>query len=167
MWIEPRSRRCGGLRWFEVSWQQKDQRLPVSFFSAPAVSVCPCRVVSFLVSTPLPAVCVCVCVLPSRMYHAEKLPETNLVFIISDARLTCPSCDSKPLIQDEQQCILSPSGPIGLTDAKSNELKAGKPALNATRTSIRSLAKFWISLSASVRQMGHEASLSASLQTNS
>lgn len=110
-------------------------------------------------STPLPAVRV----LPSRMYHAEKLPETNLVFIISDAKLTCSSCDSKPLIQDEQECILSPRGPIVPTDAKSNELKAGKP----TRTSIRSLAKFWISLSASVRQMGHETSLSASLQTNS
>ncbi|XP_056877918.1 voltage-dependent calcium channel subunit alpha-2/delta-1a isoform X1 [Takifugu flavidus] len=39
----------------------------------------------------------------TRMYHAEKLPKTNLVFIISDAKLTCSSCDSKPLIQDEQQ----------------------------------------------------------------
>ncbi|XP_030005489.1 voltage-dependent calcium channel subunit alpha-2/delta-1-like isoform X2 [Sphaeramia orbicularis] len=39
----------------------------------------------------------------SRLYHAEKLPNTNLVFIIADAKLTCTSCDTKPLIQDEQQ----------------------------------------------------------------
>ncbi|XP_042366913.1 voltage-dependent calcium channel subunit alpha-2/delta-1a isoform X1 [Plectropomus leopardus] len=39
----------------------------------------------------------------TRLYHAEKLPKTNLVFIISDAKLTCSSCDTKPLIQDEQQ----------------------------------------------------------------
>lgn len=39
----------------------------------------------------------------TRIYHAEKLPKTNLVFIIADAKLTCLSCDTKPLIQDEQQ----------------------------------------------------------------
>ncbi|XP_034058399.1 voltage-dependent calcium channel subunit alpha-2/delta-1-like isoform X2 [Gymnodraco acuticeps] len=39
----------------------------------------------------------------TRLYHAEKLPNTNLVFIISDAKLTCSSCDTKPLIQDEQK----------------------------------------------------------------
>ncbi|XP_061662696.1 voltage-dependent calcium channel subunit alpha-2/delta-1a [Syngnathoides biaculeatus] len=39
----------------------------------------------------------------SRLYHAEKLPDTNLVFIIADAKLTCSSCDNKPLVQDEQQ----------------------------------------------------------------
>ncbi|XP_028304308.1 voltage-dependent calcium channel subunit alpha-2/delta-1a isoform X2 [Gouania willdenowi] len=39
----------------------------------------------------------------SRLYHAEKLPKTNLVFIIADAKVTCTSCDTKPLIQDEQQ----------------------------------------------------------------
>ncbi|KAM3858817.1 voltage-dependent calcium channel subunit alpha-2/delta-1a [Diretmus argenteus] len=38
----------------------------------------------------------------SRIYHAEKLPRTNLVFIIADAKHTCLSCDAKPLIQDEQ-----------------------------------------------------------------
>ncbi|KAM4615175.1 voltage-dependent calcium channel subunit alpha-2/delta-1-like [Polymixia lowei] len=38
----------------------------------------------------------------SRMYHAEKLPKTNLVFIIADAKHTCLLCDVKPLIQDEQ-----------------------------------------------------------------
>ncbi|KAM6961509.1 voltage-dependent calcium channel subunit alpha-2/delta-1a [Tautogolabrus adspersus] len=43
------------------------------------------------------------CVNCSRMYHAEKLPRTNLVFIIADRKLTCLSCDNKPLIQDEQQ----------------------------------------------------------------
>uniref|UniRef100_A0A8C4IPR4 Calcium channel, voltage-dependent, alpha 2/delta subunit 1a n=1 Tax=Dicentrarchus labrax TaxID=13489 RepID=A0A8C4IPR4_DICLA len=39
----------------------------------------------------------------TRIYHAEKLPKTNLVFIIADAKLTCSSCDTKLLIQDEQQ----------------------------------------------------------------
>uniref|UniRef100_A0A3B3ZI21 VWFA domain-containing protein n=1 Tax=Periophthalmus magnuspinnatus TaxID=409849 RepID=A0A3B3ZI21_9GOBI len=39
----------------------------------------------------------------SRIYHAEKLPKTNLVFIITDAKHTCRSCDTKPLIQEEQQ----------------------------------------------------------------
>ncbi|XP_041833272.1 voltage-dependent calcium channel subunit alpha-2/delta-1a isoform X2 [Melanotaenia boesemani] len=38
----------------------------------------------------------------SRFYHAEKLPQTNLVFIITDAKHTCKCSDSK-LIQDEHQ----------------------------------------------------------------
>ncbi|KAM6985869.1 voltage-dependent calcium channel subunit alpha-2/delta-1-like [Aplochiton taeniatus] len=37
----------------------------------------------------------------SRIYHAEKLPKTNLVFIIADAKHTCLSCDAKPLVQEE------------------------------------------------------------------
>ncbi|KAM3587492.1 uncharacterized protein V6R79_006806 [Siganus canaliculatus] len=39
----------------------------------------------------------------TRMYHAEKLPKTNLVFIIADGKQTCSSCDTRQLIQDEQQ----------------------------------------------------------------
>ncbi|KAL2093699.1 hypothetical protein ACEWY4_011011 [Coilia grayii] len=38
----------------------------------------------------------------SRMYLAKKLPNTNLVFLISDAKSTCPSCDTRPLRQAEQ-----------------------------------------------------------------
>ncbi|XP_057693711.1 voltage-dependent calcium channel subunit alpha-2/delta-1 isoform X2 [Corythoichthys intestinalis] len=38
----------------------------------------------------------------SRMYRAEKLPNTNLVFLITDARATCLSCDPRPLRQAEQ-----------------------------------------------------------------
>uniref|UniRef100_A0A7N8X883 Calcium channel, voltage-dependent, alpha 2/delta subunit 1a n=1 Tax=Mastacembelus armatus TaxID=205130 RepID=A0A7N8X883_9TELE len=38
----------------------------------------------------------------SRLYHAEKLPNTNLVFIIADAKLTCSSCDAKELKQEEE-----------------------------------------------------------------
>ncbi|XP_023647195.1 voltage-dependent calcium channel subunit alpha-2/delta-1 isoform X1 [Paramormyrops kingsleyae] len=38
----------------------------------------------------------------SRMYYAEKLENTNLVFIITDAKGTCLSCDPRPLIQSEQ-----------------------------------------------------------------
>lgn len=41
-----------------------------------------------------------------RMYHAEKLPNTNLVFLITDAKATCLSCDPRPLRQAEQPCIL-------------------------------------------------------------
>ncbi|XP_041110539.1 voltage-dependent calcium channel subunit alpha-2/delta-1 isoform X1 [Polyodon spathula] len=38
----------------------------------------------------------------SRIYHAEKLANTNLVFLIVDSKVTCLACDSKPLIQAEQ-----------------------------------------------------------------
>lgn len=38
----------------------------------------------------------------SRMYRAEKLPNTNLVFLITDAMATCLSCDPRPLRQAEQ-----------------------------------------------------------------
>ncbi|CAL8358815.1 unnamed protein product, partial [Lota lota] len=42
------------------------------------------------------------CVNCSRMYRAEKLPNTNLVFLITDAKATCLSCDPRPLRQAEQ-----------------------------------------------------------------
>ncbi|XP_076849491.1 voltage-dependent calcium channel subunit alpha-2/delta-1 [Brachyhypopomus gauderio] len=51
----------------------------------------------------------------SRMYRAEKLPSTNLVFLITDARSTCLSCDGKVLRQAEQPsagpdpCVLAHS----------------------------------------------------------
>lgn len=51
-------------------------------------------------------VCVWLWILP-RMYRAEKLPNTNLVFLITDAKATCLSCDPRPLRQAEQPCILS------------------------------------------------------------
>nr|XP_043876966.1 voltage-dependent calcium channel subunit alpha-2/delta-1a isoform X2 [Solea senegalensis] len=38
----------------------------------------------------------------SRLYHAEKLPKTNLVFIIADAKVTCSSCDATLMKQDEE-----------------------------------------------------------------
>uniref|UniRef100_A0AAY4CXI9 VWFA domain-containing protein n=1 Tax=Denticeps clupeoides TaxID=299321 RepID=A0AAY4CXI9_9TELE len=38
----------------------------------------------------------------SRMYRAEKLPSTNLVFLISDAKDTCGSCKQTALRQAEQ-----------------------------------------------------------------
>ncbi|XP_071357631.1 voltage-dependent calcium channel subunit alpha-2/delta-1-like isoform X2 [Trachinotus anak] len=38
----------------------------------------------------------------SRLYHAEKLPKTNLVFIIADAEHTCSSCDATPMKQEEE-----------------------------------------------------------------
>ncbi|XP_040885787.1 voltage-dependent calcium channel subunit alpha-2/delta-1-like isoform X2 [Toxotes jaculatrix] len=39
----------------------------------------------------------------SRLYYAEKLPKTNLVFIIADAKLTCPSCNDTKMTQKEEQ----------------------------------------------------------------
>uniref|UniRef100_A0A3B5AGV2 Calcium voltage-gated channel auxiliary subunit alpha2delta 1 n=1 Tax=Stegastes partitus TaxID=144197 RepID=A0A3B5AGV2_9TELE len=41
----------------------------------------------------------------SRMYRAEKLPNTNLVFLITDAKATCLSCDPRPLRQAEQPSV--------------------------------------------------------------
>uniref|UniRef100_A0A7N6BBN2 VWFA domain-containing protein n=1 Tax=Anabas testudineus TaxID=64144 RepID=A0A7N6BBN2_ANATE len=45
----------------------------------------------------------------SRTYHAEKLPKTNLVFIIADAKITCLSCEAKEFKQEEEPCILLPN----------------------------------------------------------
>ncbi|XP_008176729.1 voltage-dependent calcium channel subunit alpha-2/delta-1 isoform X4 [Chrysemys picta bellii] len=42
------------------------------------------------------------CINCSRLYHAEKLSHTNLVFIISDSQRMCRSCDPKPLMQAEK-----------------------------------------------------------------
>ncbi|KAM4570344.1 voltage-dependent calcium channel subunit alpha-2/delta-1a [Odontesthes bonariensis] len=39
----------------------------------------------------------------SRSYYAEKLPKTNLVFIITDTKFLCACSASSPLIQDEHQ----------------------------------------------------------------
>uniref|UniRef100_A0A7M4F8R7 Calcium voltage-gated channel auxiliary subunit alpha2delta 1 n=1 Tax=Crocodylus porosus TaxID=8502 RepID=A0A7M4F8R7_CROPO len=42
------------------------------------------------------------CINCSRLYHAEKISNTNLVFIISDSQFLCRSCDPKPLMQAEK-----------------------------------------------------------------
>ncbi|KAM4675264.1 voltage-dependent calcium channel subunit alpha-2/delta-1 isoform 2-T2 [Discoglossus pictus] len=39
----------------------------------------------------------------TRIYHAEKILNTNLVFIIIDSIRTCEACDSQPLKQAEQR----------------------------------------------------------------
>ncbi|XP_072290553.1 voltage-dependent calcium channel subunit alpha-2/delta-1-like [Eucyclogobius newberryi] len=68
----------------------------------------------------------------SRMYRAEKLPNTNLVFLITDAKTTCLSCDPRPLRQAEQpsegpdQCELAQNpryrkGPDVCFDNNENE----------------------------------------------
>ncbi|XP_036373510.1 voltage-dependent calcium channel subunit alpha-2/delta-1-like isoform X2 [Megalops cyprinoides] len=41
------------------------------------------------------------CLNCSRMFNAEKIMGTNLVFLIADKKDTCP-CDAKPLVQAEQ-----------------------------------------------------------------
>uniref|UniRef100_A0A8D3DU43 Calcium channel, voltage-dependent, alpha 2/delta subunit 1a n=1 Tax=Scophthalmus maximus TaxID=52904 RepID=A0A8D3DU43_SCOMX len=57
----------------------------------------------------------------SRLYHAEKLPMTNLVFIIADAKLTCSSCDGTLMKQDEEQS----EGPDPCTLAHSPRYRKG------------------------------------------
>ncbi|KAL8221529.1 UNVERIFIED_CONTAM: Voltage-dependent calcium channel subunit alpha-2/delta-1 [Gekko kuhli] len=42
------------------------------------------------------------CVNCSRLFHAEKISNTNLVFIISDSKQMCRYCDAKPLMQAEK-----------------------------------------------------------------
>lgn len=78
--------------------------LPHLFWACATVTLSPSipRCKPHVSTSPMPLVCLIL----SRIYHAEKLPKTNLVFIIADAKGTCPPCDSKQLIQDEQQCIL-------------------------------------------------------------
>ncbi|XP_077325642.1 voltage-dependent calcium channel subunit alpha-2/delta-1 isoform X7 [Lithobates pipiens] len=43
------------------------------------------------------------CVNCTRIYHVEKLVNTNLLFIIVDSHRTCDACDQQPLIQAEQR----------------------------------------------------------------
>ncbi|XP_053321026.1 voltage-dependent calcium channel subunit alpha-2/delta-1 isoform X3 [Spea bombifrons] len=43
------------------------------------------------------------CVNCTRIYHAEKLINTNLLFIIVDSLRSCDACDKQPLIQAEQR----------------------------------------------------------------
>ncbi|XP_063783013.1 voltage-dependent calcium channel subunit alpha-2/delta-1 isoform X5 [Pseudophryne corroboree] len=43
------------------------------------------------------------CINCTRIYHVEKLLNTNLVFIIVDSHHTCDACDQQPLIQAEQR----------------------------------------------------------------
>lgn len=40
-----------------------------------------------------------------RIFHVEKLMNTNLIFIMVESKGTCP-CDTRLLIQAEQTCIL-------------------------------------------------------------
>ncbi|XP_030646340.1 voltage-dependent calcium channel subunit alpha-2/delta-1 [Chanos chanos] len=60
----------------------------------------------------------------SRMYRAEKLPNTNLVFLISDAKKTCTSCDQRPLKQAEQPS----TGPDPCKLAKNPRYRKGPDA---------------------------------------
>ncbi|KAJ8007208.1 hypothetical protein DPEC_G00115150 [Dallia pectoralis] len=57
----------------------------------------------------------------SRLFHAEKLWKTNLVFIIVDTKLPCMSCDGEPLTQAEQES----SGPDPCELAKKPRYRKG------------------------------------------
>ncbi|TSK38438.1 Voltage-dependent calcium channel subunit alpha-2/delta-1 [Bagarius yarrelli] len=67
----------------------------------------------------------------SRMYRAEKLPMTNLVFLITDAKSTCLSCDTKPVRQAEQpfpDAYESATGPDPCLLARSPRYRKGPEA---------------------------------------
>ncbi|KAM4553318.1 voltage-dependent calcium channel subunit alpha-2/delta-1 [Fundulus diaphanus] len=95
----------------------------------------------------------------SRMYRAEKLPNTNLVFLITDAKATCLSCDPRPLRQAEQPsegpnpCELAENpryrkGPDVCFDNNENEDDSdcgGGTHLNPSRWSVLGLQLvFWL-----------------------
>ncbi|XP_062990292.1 voltage-dependent calcium channel subunit alpha-2/delta-1 isoform X2 [Elgaria multicarinata webbii] len=42
------------------------------------------------------------CINCSRLFHAEKISNTNLVFIMSDSKIMCHHCDARPLMQAEK-----------------------------------------------------------------
>ncbi|XP_078250414.1 voltage-dependent calcium channel subunit alpha-2/delta-1 isoform X6 [Pogona vitticeps] len=42
------------------------------------------------------------CINCSRLFHAEKISNTNLVFIMSDSKDMCRHCDARPLMQAEK-----------------------------------------------------------------
>nr|XP_008109711.1 PREDICTED: voltage-dependent calcium channel subunit alpha-2/delta-1 isoform X2 [Anolis carolinensis] len=42
------------------------------------------------------------CINCSRLFHAEKISNTNLVFIMSDSKDMCSHCDARPLMQAEK-----------------------------------------------------------------
>uniref|UniRef100_A0A670YCU8 Calcium voltage-gated channel auxiliary subunit alpha2delta 1 n=1 Tax=Pseudonaja textilis TaxID=8673 RepID=A0A670YCU8_PSETE len=43
------------------------------------------------------------CINCSRLFHAEKISNTNLVFIMSDSKELCHHCDARPLMQYKQR----------------------------------------------------------------
>ncbi|XP_077599392.1 voltage-dependent calcium channel subunit alpha-2/delta-1 [Stigmatopora nigra] len=99
----------------------------------------------------------------SRMYRAEKLPNTNLVFLITDAKATCLSCDPRPLRQAEQPsqgpdpCELAQNpryrkGPDVCFDKNENEDDSDcggasglKPSLGAT-LALQLLLLLWLGM---------------------
>lgn len=57
-----------------------------------------------------------VCLPFSRLYHAERLPKTNLVFIVAETEHGC-ECQEKILKQEEQECILLLNTSYNLVDS--------------------------------------------------
>ncbi|XP_072418713.1 voltage-dependent calcium channel subunit alpha-2/delta-1 isoform X2 [Chiloscyllium punctatum] len=89
----------------------------------------------------------------SRLYHAEKLSKTNLVFILVESKPTCQSCDSKPLMQAEQKsdgpdpCLLAQNprhrkGPDVCFDSDEHD----EPICTTSRASAVASARLFILL---------------------
>uniref|UniRef100_A0A8C5A7R3 Calcium channel, voltage-dependent, alpha 2/delta subunit 1a n=1 Tax=Gadus morhua TaxID=8049 RepID=A0A8C5A7R3_GADMO len=78
----------------------------------------------------------------SRIYHAEKLPRTNLVFIIADARHTCVQCEGSPLVQDEQPSSSTATGPNPCFLARNPRYRKGPTNCFDDNTKVSSSPRF-------------------------
>lgn len=47
---------------------------------------------------------------PSRLFHAQRLTNTNLLFVVAEKPL-CSQCEAGRLLQKETHCILPPPSP--------------------------------------------------------
>jgi hypothetical protein len=47
---------------------------------------------------------------PSRLFHAQRLTNTNLLFVVAEKPL-CSQCEAGRLLQKETHCILLPPSP--------------------------------------------------------
>uniref|UniRef100_A0AAQ6IUA9 VWFA domain-containing protein n=1 Tax=Anabas testudineus TaxID=64144 RepID=A0AAQ6IUA9_ANATE len=74
----------------------------------------------------------------SRMYRAEKLPNANLVFLITDAKATCLSCDPRPLRQAEQPSV----GPDPCELAQNPRYRKGPDVCFDNNENVISLCQF-------------------------
>lgn len=48
---------------------------------------------------------------PSRLFHAQRLTNTNLLFVVAEKPL-CSQCEAGRLLQKETHCILPPPSPL-------------------------------------------------------
>lgn len=49
-------------------------------------------------------------IVPPRLFHAQRLTNTNLLFVVAEKPL-CSQCEAGRLLQKETHCILPPPSP--------------------------------------------------------